>query len=259
MKKNHLIYLLLSVFLLISVTGSSGFITAYDDIRLDWNKINPEGRIIFFAGSAGSCGVAWGYGPGSNESNSSHTPDAYIEPGKGFMFTFGTMLYHELDGILVNYLIEDNESKVLWPLRERTGVSIRWQHETVKHSLNVMLKPQAETVGGFIDPKFYVIPPPTNETQPSEFCSMEFSGIHRNGSKIESVSGFAGLFAIGVNNPWPTFPEPTIVIYLIQKRDGGEFDPLLVVLWSKDGGDLLGTTIERAKVFYVNFWALKRD
>lgn len=256
MKKKSLIYLLLSVFLIINVTGSSGFISTYDADKIDFSKINPEGRIIFSALSAGPCGVAWGYGPGSNESNSSHTPDAYIETGKGFMVTLGTMLYHELDGLLVNFLIEDNKSKVLWPLRERTGVFIRWQHETLKHSLNVMLKPQAETVGGFIDPKFYVIPPPMNETQYSELNWMEFFGIHRNGSKIERVSGFAGLFAIGVNNPWPTFPEPTIVIYFILKKGEGEYYPLLIVYWSKNGGYIFGTEIEKAKIFHVNFRVL---
>jgi hypothetical protein len=172
------------------------------------------------------------------------------------MVTLGTMRYHELEGILVNYLIEDNQSEVLWPLRERTSVFIRWQHDTKKHSLNVILKPRIKSVGGFIlDPMLYVIPPPSNETQ-IEFCCLEFFGIHRNGSKIERLSGFAGLFAIAEDNPWSTFPEPTIVIYFLLKNGEEELYPLLIAYWSKNGGNIFGTEIEKAKVFHVNFHLL---
>ena len=217
----------------------------------------PEGRIFFTARSTGPCGIAWGYGL-RNESD--HTPDAYIEPGKGFIINFGTMFYHSLYGPFTNYLVENNDEEKLWNLREKTLISINWRYEEVKHNLRVICKPLEETTGTFFtNPKSYLIsPPPTYDPQNHELNCMAYTGFYRNGSKIESVSGFALLIAVGGENSSWIFPQPEIAIWFFQDKDGGEIESLLTAVWAKDSIDLLGTTIEKANTFHVNFWALQR-
>ena len=216
----------------------------------------PSGRIIFTARSRGSCGVAWGYGIG-NESN--QTPDAYIELGKGSIFNFGFMLYHSLYDPHTNYIIQDNDEKVLWPLRQRTLIDMRWQHDSVRHHLGVICKPLEDTTGSFFsNPMIYLISPPPTFEGPNHLSNcMKFNGFLRNETKIERVSGFAALFVIAENNSGSVFPDPAIIIYLFQKKDGGDIKPMLAAIWSKNGMELLNTTIERAKTFHVNYWTLK--
>ena len=227
-----------------------------DRYPLIGQRSSPEGRIIFTARSRGPCGVFWGYGIG-NESNP--TPNAYIELGKGFIVNFGFMLYHSLYGPYTNYVIENNDTKVLWSLRQRTIIDMSWQHESVKHHLGIICKPLNETTGSFFsDPKIYLIsPPPTFEVSNHLSNCMKFNGFYRNGSKIERVSGFAVLFAIAENNSGSVISDPAIIIYLFQKKDIEEIEPILFAVWSKNGMELLNTTIEKAKTFHVNYWTLK--
>jgi len=250
----------------IKTLGSRGYIQDLIDNASDGDikdryplirqRPSPEGRLIFAARSRGPCGVAWGYGIG-NETNP--TPDAYIEPAKGFIFNFGFMLYHSLYGFYSNYVIEGINAKKLWPLRQRTFIDLRWQHESVKHHLGVICKPLNETTGSFFtDPKIYLIsPPPTFGGERYLSNCMKFNGFFRNGTKIEGISGFAVLFAIAKNNTGSVFTDPAIIINLFQKKESEELKHILIALWSKDGMELLNTTIERAKTFHVNYWALK--
>ena len=155
-------------------------------------------------------------------------------------------------------LIPDNDEEVLWKVSEKTLLSIDWKHETVKHHLQVICKPLDETTGSFFtNDKFYLIsPPPTYDPKNHESNCMSYTGFHRNGSKTESISGYAILLAVGEENSSSMFPQPEIILWLFQNTGTGEIESLLLAVWAKNGLELPGTTIEKAKTFQVNFWML---
>ena len=64
------------------------------------------------------------------------------------------------------------------------------------------------------------------------------------------------MLAIREENSSSMFPEPWIMLWLFQIKDGGEYEPLLTTLWTKNGYDINGITIPKAKTFHVNFWML---
>jgi peptide/nickel transport system substrate-binding protein len=216
----------------------------------------PDGRILFTARSTGPCGIGWGYGL-RNESD--HTPDAYFEPGKGIIINFGTVLYHSLySPSLTNYFIKDGDGEALWNVKEKTLMSIDWQHEGVKHYLKVTCTPLEETTSTFsTTQKAYLICPPPSFIPPDhESNCMAFTGIHKNGSKTESISGYAVLLAVAEENSSSMFPQPIIMIWLFQNKDEGKSESLLIAEWAKNGIDDPDIIVERAKTFHVNFWML---
>jgi hypothetical protein len=218
----------------------------------------PDGRAIFMAHATGPCLIGWGCGVIGDQ-----TPDAYMLEGKGFVMNFGNMLYHSLyytEGIpeLRNYLIWDNEVDVLWKVNTKTLMNINWQHEEIKHNLQVIITPLKETMNFLTtDRKAYGIgfhraDNPANH----ELNCMEFTGFYKNGSKTESISGFALLLAIREENlSSPAFPIPLIDVILFTKEEG-EYEPLITAVWTKNGWDINGTTFPEAKTFNVNYWTM---
>ncbi|MCJ7572277.1 MAG: ABC transporter substrate-binding protein, partial [Candidatus Thermoplasmatota archaeon] len=177
----------------------------------------PEGRVIFMAHATGPCLIGWKCGVLGDQ-----TPDAYVETAKGFIINFGTMLYHNyLNGFITNYLVEDNELQVLWKVNTKTLISINWQQENIEHHLQVICTPQEKTTSMFStgEKGYNIFPYGENPTEHESNC-MAFTGFHRNGTKTESISGFAILVAIAVENTSPGFPEPIIDSILFQKEEG---------------------------------------
>jgi len=219
-------------------------------------QIESEGRILFTPRSTGLCLIGWGYGETGN-----HTPDAYIEPGKGIIINFGIMPYHNLNNsFFTNYLVEDNEVEVLWRVREKTLLSIGWRHEEVKYHLQVICTPLEETTGLFLSNESLSIigALPTYDPVDHQSNCMAYTGSYRNGSKTENISGLAVLLSVGKKNASSMFPEPIIAIWLLEHNDGEEIEPLLMAIWSKNGWNFNEITIEKATTFHVNFWMLQR-
>jgi hypothetical protein len=215
-----------------------------------------EGRILFTARSMGPCLIGFGYGITGN-----YTSDAYIEPGKGLIINFGIMPYYNLNSsFFANWLVEDNNVTVLWKLREKTLLSIGWRHEEVKYHLKVICTPLEETTGLFLSNESLSIIGvlPTFDPLDHQSNCMTYTGNYRNGSKTEDISGLAVLLSVGKKNASSIFPEPIIMIWLLEKNDEGEIEPLLMSIWSKNGWSFNEITIEKATTFHVNFWILQR-
>jgi len=136
-------------------------------------------------------------------------------------------------------------------------MKIDWQHESVNHHLQVTCTLLEETTGTFSPLKSYLIcvPPMLSYPKNPESNCMAFTGVYRNGSKTERISGYTIMGAsAGVNDS--LFSFPIIAILLFQITDGGEIEPLLSVIWARDTLVLPGMEIpiEKANTFHINFW-----
>ena len=213
-------------------------------------NINPDGLFIYSADASGSCGIAWGY---INESF--HTSDAYIESGTGKIFSFGSMLFHEENDDYANFIRDNYSINVIWRFHGITFLISSWEHDGVKNSIAVLLKPQKETIAGFSpnETAFLILTPGFSEQ--IEPYLLKFSGIHRSGSKVNIVKGTALLMIVKEENTGDIHPEPIIAVFLIVEEEGGiidgKYNPLLIGAWLKNGGDVLGFTIEAANTFNV--------
>lgn len=211
-------------------------------------QVESEGKIFFKARSTGPCASCWHGG-----FNKWLLPDCYIEPGKGFFINFGTMRYHSQGDVFTNYLIENNTVEKLWDLKEITLMCVNWQHEEIKHSLLVVCKPLEETTGTFFTPKAYLIgPPPTFDPRNYSSNCMTYTGLFRNGSKFEKVSGYAIMIGQSVN-----VTPVGIGISLLQSTGEGDLEPFFTAAWYRDGSNINGTIIEKATTFHINYWRVK--
>jgi len=220
-------------------------------------QTKPEGRIIFTARSTGPCVMAWGFGVG-NES----IPGAYYEPARGFIIQYGTMLYHSPYGFFTNYIIENNITEQLWNVKEITLIGIKWQHEKVNHVLWAVCTPLEETTGSFFFDSngttgYIISPPPTLNPRNHTSNCMAYTGFHKNGSKIERISGYAWSI-VGTEElpPSESQHQSGVMIGLLQNKGGGEYEYLLDAAWFKYGIDINGTIIEKANTFHGNYWKL---
>jgi len=171
------------------------------------------------------------------------------------------MPYHSINGQLTNYIPEDNNEEVLWKVKGKTLVSINWQHEELNHYLRIICKPQDETCGHFAINRTYYgffCPRGPGGVEYEDLVSewLAFTGFHRNGSKTESISGFALFIASVDENLSAESPSAVIGMWLVGANNFGEVEFFHALAWAKNECEWIGITIPKAKTYHVNFWTL---